>query len=63
MNTSKVKQNFTPTLGRIQENVQAKNIHGDLVFVGIVKRSIIFTAKGNLLFNYCIYTSNFYFKE
>jgi hypothetical protein len=106
MNTSIVKQDFTPTLRKIQENMQAKNIHGDLVFVEFVNhdgahislwmkpegtsdsiesiiqnigewgeffvqsygfkkndRSILFAAKGNFLFNYCIYTSNIYFKE
>ena len=36
MNTSIVKQDFTPTLRKIQENMQAKNIHGDLVFVEFV---------------------------
>ena len=38
MNTSKLKLDFTPTLRKVHKNVQAKNIHGDLVFAGFVKR-------------------------
>ena len=38
MNTSKVKHDLTPILRMIQENMRAKNIHGDLVFAGFVKR-------------------------
>ena len=65
MNTSKVKLDFTPTLRKIHANVEAKNIHGDLACVGFVKRmtDLSYLRLKVIFFNYCIYTSNFYFKE
>ena len=39
MNISKVKQEFIPTIRKIQENMQAKNIQGDLVFIGYVNHN------------------------